>query len=91
MSLISFASVLVYLVMFSNYKQALSKHITLKAISENENAIVVTSEKAKEIFEEHEVEHPLVNASKEKKEKKEIKVYTSAHIKELIEEVKGKK
>ena len=61
-SLVLFASVLFYLVIFSNYKQALSRHVTLKAISENENAIVVTSEKAKEIFDEHEVEHPLVNA-----------------------------
>lgn len=62
--IVLFASVLSYMCIFSGYKNAFNKHSTLAQVSTNPNAIVVTSEQAKQIFEEHNIDHPLVNSEK---------------------------
>ena len=86
--------VALYMMVFSNYKKAMTKYETLKELSENPKAIVLTPEQANQIFSEHKVEHPLLTGKPaavegQKKvcgEQEDAKVFTSAYIKQLIAE-----
>ena len=78
-----FASVLVYMIVFSTYKGAFNRHQTLMKVSQNPNAIVVTSEQAKEIFKEHNIEHPMINSEEPKKKQVEAKKVQNGDFKQF--------